>query len=309
MRRLLQSLTTGYMLMFFSEHLFWARFRPGQDSLPDYVVTWLAYSLLGYLLLALVRRFRMRRLPALFLAGAAFGWLAEGVIVQTAYENFPWQLSWTGLAWHALISVLCGWYYTRQALASGSLTPTLLWSGSFGLFYGAWAVFWWVEEPLSRATPLAFSVYSLVITLLFGLSAWLFQRLSAQPFEPGRYTFPAIAGLFGLLFLIGVLPSYPWAILVLPPLFGLIWWGLGRNRRREAGPDLLQAIAGPPSILNYLALLALPIVAIAFYTLAYSLDWLLATNWVVYLVTTPAGFFAFAASLILVARQGQGQPA
>jgi hypothetical protein len=142
MRRLLQTLTTGYILMFFSENIFWARYRPAEDSLSNYALTCLAYSLLAYILLALVRIYRIRSVWAVFLAGAACGWLAEGVIVQTAYENFPLQISWTGLAWHALISVLWGWYTLRKALVLGSFHLVLLHSGLFGLFAGFWAISW-----------------------------------------------------------------------------------------------------------------------------------------------------------------------
>lgn len=97
LRSLILSLSTGSILLFFSEHLFWARARPG-DSLGNWVQTWLAYSLLAFVFLAAVRHFRIRSLESLFLGGALVGWLGEGVLVQTLYDHFPLQISWTGLA-------------------------------------------------------------------------------------------------------------------------------------------------------------------------------------------------------------------
>ncbi len=309
MRRLLQTLTTGYMLMFFSENVFWSRYRPAEDSLSNYVMTCLAYSLVAYILLALVRIYRIRSLWAVFLAGAACGWLAEGVIVQTAYEQFPLQLSWTGLAWHALISVVWGWYFLRKLLLQGSTRQVLLHSALFGLFAGAWAISWWLETPGSQTPPLAYAVYACVTSGLFILSCWIFQRLSDEPFNPGKRTLAVVSGFFGLVFLAVVVVSIRWAILVLPPLFALIVWGLRRNRQAETRPDLLEALAGSPPAANYLALLAMPAAAAGFYTLASLLNWQVHTNQIVYLVTTPAGALLFVISLFRVStRPAQAQP-
>ncbi len=125
LRQILGILATGYILFFYSELMFWARVRPG-DALKDWVSTWLLYSLLGYILLTLIARFRVSGIWALFLAGAVFGWLAEGLVVQTAYDSLPLSISFTGLAWHALISVCVGWYAVRRALDNGLARP---WDG------------------------------------------------------------------------------------------------------------------------------------------------------------------------------------
>ena len=135
-------LAAGYILTYFSELLFWARPRPG-DSLGGWLGTWLVYSLTGFMMLALIGHFRARSIWALFLAGAAFGWLTEGLVVQTAYEDLPLSLSFTGLAWHALISVLVGWWLTGNTLRRG-LLPTMVLSAAIGLTYGLWAIHWWL---------------------------------------------------------------------------------------------------------------------------------------------------------------------
>ena len=110
MRRLVVTLAAGYILVFYSESMFWARYRPGEDSVASYLVTWIVYSLSAFVFLSLVSLLRVRNIWALFLCGALFGWLTEGVIVQTMYDDFPLNISFTGLAWHALISIWVGWY-------------------------------------------------------------------------------------------------------------------------------------------------------------------------------------------------------
>ena len=97
-------LSTGYIFVYFSEHLFWARIRP-EDSLKNWTSAWMAYSLMAFVFLAIVSHFNIKNIWALFLAGAVFGWLAEGVVVQTTYEMLPLSISFTGLAWHALLTV------------------------------------------------------------------------------------------------------------------------------------------------------------------------------------------------------------
>lgn len=81
---LLLSLVNGFILFVFSERPFWSVWRPG-DSLPDLIVTCLAYSTLAYLFLAIVWLFRVNDVWSLFLAGAVYGWLTEGGLMHTLY--------------------------------------------------------------------------------------------------------------------------------------------------------------------------------------------------------------------------------
>ena len=115
-------LATGYILFFYSERMFWSFLRPG-DKTADLLLTWIVYSMLAWVFLLLVRQCRIAAFPALFLAGAVFGWLAEGVVVDTLYGNadnpFPASISFTGLAWHALISVGVGWYWQARGADGG----------------------------------------------------------------------------------------------------------------------------------------------------------------------------------------------
>ena len=130
-RRLLHKaavvLANGYILFFFSERVFWSFWRPG-DNRAEFVITWLAYSLMGWIFLDLVRRYRVASFPPLFLCGAVYGWVGEGVVVDTMYGDptnpFPLSVSWTGLAWHALLSVGVGWYLIGRALTQEKPTRT-----------------------------------------------------------------------------------------------------------------------------------------------------------------------------------------
>jgi hypothetical protein len=300
-KQLLGILATGYLLMFYSEFLFWARLRPG-DSLSGWLSTWLAYSLLGFVCLTLIARFRVRSAWALFLVGAVFGWLAEGLVVQTAYDELPLSISFTGLAWHALITVWVGWYAVRRALLSG-LRSTLILAGVIGLGYGFWAISWWVEPDGGLTHPVDFARYSLLMSLLLMLACWVYDRTVPASFKPHRIAEIAVAVLFLTV------PASPLAIAILPVLLSAVYLALRHNQGLESRASLLDATGKADPAWRYIGLLALPLAASLFYAAAYALNLRWQTNWIVYLVTTPAGFILLVASFIKVWRMKPIAPA
>ena len=114
--RLALVLCTGAIFVVFSELMFWGRYDFAHKVGSDLVPTIIVYSFMAYAFLIVVHVFRVSNLYALFMAGAVFGWLVEGVFVQTMYDDFPLNISFTGLAWHSILTVCCGWYLFRRAL-------------------------------------------------------------------------------------------------------------------------------------------------------------------------------------------------
>lgn len=287
-RTLLASLSSGYILFYFSELVFWARPQPG-DSLANWAAAWLVYSLMGFLLLTLVQYFRAHSLAALFLCGAFFGWLDEGVVVQTAYESLPLSLSFTGLAWHALITVLAGWYGLQKALR-GSLRRAAGASSLVGIFVWFWGICWIFEAPQTIAAPPVFAAFHTVAALLLGASFWLNARLFTHPFQPPRHLALLLLSLFGGYFVLVTIPAAPFAALLLPALVLLLYTSLRRHRQQAAPGDALEWLAKPIPFVNLLSLLLIPLVASGLYVTYWISGLALPTNWLVYLVATPAGF-------------------
>jgi hypothetical protein len=297
-------LATGYIFVYFSEHLFWARVRP-DDSLKNWFSAWIAYSLMAFVFLHLVTHFSITERWSLFLAGAAFGWLAEGLVVQTTYESLPLSISFTGLAWHALITVWIGWYAARKALSAPASFRTLRHGSTqvFGLFavigacYGLWAIAWWLEPDGSTATLAEFSSFMLTITALVALAYGLANWGASEPFTPNRWVTRVIYGLFLLYFAFITVPAAPIAFLILPILLGLVYYSLRRHRPAEPRDTLLVTLTGRIHPLNYLAIFILPLTAIVVYAAALSMNLQWNTNWILYLITTPLGFILFAVGL------------
>ena len=299
-------LANGYILFFFSERVFWSFWRPG-DNPSEFLITWIAYCLLGWIFLDLVRRFNVASFPPLFLCGAVFGWVGEGVVVDTLYGDptnpFPLSVSWTGLAWHALLSVEVGWYLLGKALTQEKPTRTAWLSLAVGLGWGLWAVWWRTELGKESDTSVwGFASHAVLCSIPF-LLAWFVLGL-ARPdwFQSSRLATIVLWGLVVAVFLAARVPARPFAALILPPLLTLCYVGLRRNALTEQRPDVLDGILGRIRLLNVMTLVLIPLAAIAVYALFRSLNLLVPTNVVLYLITMPLGFWFFFRSLWLTIR-------
>lgn len=307
LRNLALALACGFILFHFSELVFWAHPRPG-DSVTNWLSTWAAYSLLAWLFLAAIAGFRVRSVWALYLCGALFGWLAEGVLVQTMYDMFPLQLSWTGLAWHALISVWFGWYLLRKSITSNVFWKAGLACAGLGLFFGFWGVFWRYEAPAAPASTGTFSLFAVLSTFLLALAYAAYNRLSRAPLRPSPLLTGVIGTLFVVFFLFVTLPANPWAGLILPPLLALLLLSLWKNRRDETLPPLTDQDPGPVRFRQVLALAFVPLTAIPVYAVFSLLPQALPTGWVIYFTGMPAGFILLVISLLKVWRRKQTLP-
>jgi hypothetical protein len=298
-------LAIGYILFFYSERVFWSFLRPG-DKLLDLVLGWLVYSLLGWVFLLLVRWGRVASFSGVFVAGAVFGWLAEGVVVDTLYGNsdnpFPASISFTGLAWHALISVGIGWYAQAKVLAQGKPRRVALFAVAVGLGWGLWAGWWPTELGWASTSLLAFSAHSLVCSIPLVLSWVILSLAQADWFRPAKPEMLILAGLAALFFVGVRVPATPRAGLILPPLILLCVYGLYRNNRRGQQPDVLEMTVGQIQPSSCLWLLLMPISAIVAYAPVTLFARPFPTNWLLYVVSMPLGFLCFLRSLWILVR-------
>jgi hypothetical protein len=290
-------LANGYILFFFSERVFWSFWRPG-DTLPEFLITWIAYCLLGWILLDLVKRFKVASFAPLFLCGAVFGWVDEGVVVDTLYGNstnlLPFSVSFTGLSWHALLSIGIGWYLIGKALTEEKPTRTALISLAVGIGWGLWAVWWPAELGKEANTSVwGFVSHALPCSILF-LLAWLVFGL-ARPdwFQSSRVATVVLWGMVVAVFLSARVSARPYAALILPPLLAVCYLCLRRNSRMELRPDVLDGMLGRIRPRSVIILLLIPLTAIAVYALFSSLKLHVPTNVALYVITMPLGFWFF----------------
>ena len=247
LRYLSLSVALGFIAVWASENLFW--FLPPPDlTLPGLVMTWIAYSVCAGAVLSVVLWTGVGGWPAAFLGGAMLGYIVEGVVVATVYDNFPWQIAWTSLAWHGLLTggvVL--------ALGVSSLPPgaRARWWLLAGVVLALWGVFWPLErqgEP-NLGTLLVY----LALPALGVVAAVRVIRRVGRP-DPPRWVLWIAPGLV-LALAIYMALAFPNPLrLVLP----VILYGLYVLMKRS-GPG---AWPEPVPLAHDLTVLILPLVAV-----------------------------------------------
>jgi hypothetical protein len=241
-----------------SESVFWGRWRPG-DSLEN-----LLWTIAGYGAIVQVARFVAARTSVavtgrgawrrVFLVGALFGWLVEGVLVTTVVDELPLTLPHTGLSWHAIVTVLLGWWLIPQLLERRPAVSLAV-LAAVGACVGAWASFWRFED--GDVTPvLEYAAYVSLLTVGYaaGLALWWGMRERATPGILG--TLPAALILLGIAIVHAI--ERPITLLG-PTLVVVAVLALITTRPREPEPILLPT-GGPAP---YRALWRLAIVPVA----------------------------------------------
>ena len=311
--RVLFAALSAAILLVFSEKLYW--YVTGYSVLD----LLLGYFFPAFVLLWVVDAFRVRRPAALFLAGAVFGFVAEGMLTNTLYAGGP-------LAWHAPLSVVFGWWWLRRELLAGRGRRLALGCAAVGVLWGLWALAWWLPENAADVALLAqgarlgrwpvadFARHAATFTALLAAAHWLLGRGGWRAtFRPTWVEAALLAGGLLLFFATQVLPVYPWAPLKLLALVGATLAVLAVNRRREAPGSALSDLAGPVAARRLLPLALMPAAAVAVYALAAALnpspDLIRAiTAYGLVLGTAVLGGLAWLLAALIVVRQKKNLP-
>ncbi len=298
-QRVILSLALGYVFFFFGERVFWSFPHPG-DTLISNVLAWLLYSFNAYLTLMVIEYFHVRAWWVVFLAGAFFGWLIEGVFAMTLFGGgglpFPLGISWTGLAWHALIDAFIGWYLVMMFLNGNHYKKIIFFSIALGIFWGVWSLAWVLETPPIVTTPDLYLLHGLVTTILLCVSYYLFLKFRPAEFVSSRLEKIIVALPVLGFFSVVTVPTIGLLAAILPVLFGILYFALRKNRDQEEGSNFLHSLSGQPKIWGYLPLLLSPIIA----ALIYNSGLALPTNFYILYITVPLGFIFLGISLYKV---------
>jgi hypothetical protein len=306
-QRIALTLSTSALFVVFSEMVFWGRFDYAKtDLVPGYLATWALYSVITYVVLWMIAAFRVAGFRALFLVAAIYGWLVEGVAVQTMYEQLPLSISFTGLAWHALLTVGVGWFALRQVLQR-SLARTAGLALLVGIGWGLWSVWWWTDQHVVTPLP-KFASYSFLTALVLAAALWLVTRLSPE-FRPSRAERLVVLAAFGLYFVFVTVPGDWRSLVILPPCLAVALLALRRNQETESRDDLLHSLAGPVPLPRLAALVLMPAAAVTVYGSLLFADLAPPTGWVLYLLTVPTGFVLFAVYAVGLLRGPRGSAA
>ena len=309
LKNLLCALATGYILFVFSERIFWTVWRPN-DSLPDLIITWLAYSATAYLFLATVSWSRADDFWTYFLAGAVYGWLVEGGLIYTLYGTepsapFPLSISITGLSWHALVSVVLGWWATGRALTARRPMGLVWVTLGIGVFWGVWAMFPRRETPPILTTAAAFFLNALLLSVGLMAGWWISFRTGLRHFRPGKTGLALCTILVGLFYIqhvrsLGILP-----LIVFPLVLSLALIPLDRHRRSSGRSSTPELFSGHFHLARLPMIGLIPIVATLVYVVAAALgmDRLPISTIVYYVVGGPSGFVLLVLAIFVTTRR------
>lgn len=300
-KRLLLVLSLGYILYFFSERVFWSFWRP-QETVVETISVFILYSLLAYLIILIIKFFNVKNIYSIFITGAIFGWLGEGLLTTTLYGiegiPFPLSISWTGLAWHALITFTLGFYLISFYINKNQKIKLVLLSIFMGLFWSLWAIFWKTENPSLNIPFESFLIHSLVSSLLFILSFIYFSKFIDKGFNPRLIEKIIVPILLIIYFILVIYSSNPSSLIILPILLVLSFLILYKNKKMEANNIFTNKTKN--NYLNYLILIIIPVIASASYYLIYNWNIVFKSNLIVYYITMPLGFVAFIYSVIRI---------
>jgi len=270
----------GAIGMYGSEMLFWS--APPSPVLPgELALTWLAYALATAAALMAMAATGARGWLEVFLAGCIYGWLTEGVVVQTVYDVFPYTLVFTGMSWHALLTALLIGLAVRRA-ANWSLPRQLLFLLALGLFYGLWAQYWPLERP-ALPPPLTVALY------LCGLGLCVPLANLALDYLPPRLAFSKweiifVAALFVVLWGAQFLATPEPQRLAVPLAIAAILWLLHRLGSGQQGVDLGNT--PPPLRWRHWLFLLVPALATALAVVGWAGLRGIETNWPIAIATS-----------------------
>ncbi len=224
MRRFLAIASLGLLTFSVSESMFWGKWSTAYPG-PEVAITVVAYTIVVVAVLFCLERLRPAGRSGVFLAGALLGWLVEGTIVTTTYEALPLSIGWTGLAWHALLSVLGAWVVLPRILAM-SLRRRVTALSAVGVTWGCWAAAMQADTGIPDA-PFTFAAYVGLSTVGvgLGLAGWL--RWRSDHLVPTWLGWSAIAVLTFAFFVRAI--ALPLALMVLPVLLGSALWAMKQH--------------------------------------------------------------------------------
>lgn len=254
------------------------------------------YWFATYLMLWGIEYFRVRTLPGLVLAGAFYGWFVEALVAMTLFGGagipLPFSISWTGLAWHMLISVVVVWYGHRLAMGTSFMRSTG-YSVGLGVFWALWSMAWFFETPPIVNDPGLYIVHAFAVTALMVLGHVL-MSWGGTAFRPSvgeKVVVLLVPALYAAFLTVPTLGPLAVVIVVLAMVLYV------PLRRIRAGSDsalVIVEMTRPVLFRNIATLFLAPLIASLAY--AFYVDHpgvLFQFNIGTLFVTTPLGFAVF----------------
>jgi len=216
--------------------------------------------------------FRVRTLWSLTFAAAICGWAIEGSILPIMYYEMPLGLLWPAVSWHVLINVFFGWWLLRKIIETQSFKINI---GIFSLlwaWWSYWATWYWpvwssgsIEDfslPMSPSDFTFVAWYSGIMLATGYLILGKFWNKGYNPSDRNAIIFFVIGAIITMVF-------SQFFSLIFFILTGIAFIFLFRNRHDEKQSNILSTIPKSAPIINYVAVLSMPLIASIVYPILY----------------------------------------
>jgi len=257
------------------------------------------YALFTFPFLLALTYFHVRGIFGLILAGALYGWAAEGVMVPAIYEFIPVSFLWTSVSWHVLVDVLVGWYLIRLTMRRNGWVWNVVAFSMLGVFWAFWATWYWggeEAEVVNAISPDDFTVFAIISSVVWIIGMILSDRFGRETFTPSKWETGLVAFLITTLTLLTGYSFLPLSLAILP-LIALTVLALHKARGKSQGPLVLaQVHNNPPVWWKYLLAMLTPVVAILIYPWLHTTNTAIPTEDIILLMLV-FGFGAFVAAL------------
>lgn len=257
------------------------------------------YALFTFPFLLALSYFQVRGIFGLILAGALYGWAAEGVLVPAIYEFIPVSFLWTSISWHVLVDVLVGWYLIRLIMRHKGWVWNAASFITLGALWAFWATWYWEgeeAEAVNAILPDDFTIFAIVASVLWIAGMILSDRFGRETFTPTKWETGLTALLITILTLLTGFPYLPLSLAVLP-LIALTVYALHKARGKSHRPlVLVQMHNTRPVWWKYPLAMLTPVVAILIYPYLHNANTTIPTEDIILLMLV-LGFGAFVLAL------------
>ena len=266
---------TALIVVVGSERIYWYGAGFGWSSVLELAAFYTLPAAAGLWAMALTPA---RRLHQVILAGAAYAFVAEGVLTPVIYSDGPLPVTAAMfVGWHGMLAFVVLWYAFRRWIVEDRVRTVAIAATATGALWGLWAMAGAVGDVEASAgvllDPTTFATYAGGVGAVLAVSHLGIGWVWPTGWRPSRGAGVVLGIALLVYFAVTVLPAVAWAPAKLAALLSGTGWLLRRSRVSDEPdePTVLDALSGRSGTRSVAALVMLPVTASIVYGTVWAL--------------------------------------